>query len=322
MMRSANLSPARLNHFRRLLLAWYSREKRDLPWRRTRDPYRIWISEIMLQQTRVAAVLGRYEEFLTRFPTIDSLATATEPSVLAAWSGLGYYRRARNLHAAAKKIVQHHGGTLPRTSASWRKLPGVGRYTAAAIASIAFAEPVAVLDGNVKRVLHRLLGNVHTQADSWSAAQRLLDPSRPGDFNQAMMELGATVCLPQHPQCSHCPIRRFCRTQGPGSLLRAKPRQRKRAVTYCLQTRADSIRMVRRPAHANLMPGMWELPQVVSPRSREVLFSVSHSITTSRLTVTVVSGRAQGRWVRVSRMETLPLTGLARKILRVARIMQ
>src|ERR1700737_4857785 len=180
----------RLAQLRRPLLAWYDRNRRDLPWRKTRDPYHIWISEIMLQQTRVAAVLPRYEKFLRRFPTVRKLASARVTSVLTEWSGLGYYRRARNLHAAAKEIVREQAGVLPQTADTWRKLPGIGRYTSAAIASIAFGEPVAVLDGNVARVLRRLLGS-NSERESWNAAQQILDRKRPGDFNQAIMELGA-----------------------------------------------------------------------------------------------------------------------------------
>lgn len=321
MIRAPNLSPARLDAFRSSLLAWYSQNKRDLPWRRTRNPYRIWISEIMLQQTRVAAVVNHYEEFLRRFPTVDRLAAANEPSVLAAWSGLGYYRRARNLLAAAKEIVRQNGGNLPRTSTLWRELPGIGRYTAAAIASIAFAEPVAVLDGNVERVLHRIYGKLQAKAESWTAAQRLLDPERPSDFNQAMMELGATVCLPHSPQCSLCPVRRFCRTRGQGRRRSKKQAQQTRAATYCLETRGNSIRLVQRSPRMCLMPGMWELPPGRRRKSHQALFSLSHSITTSRFSVSVVSGAGRGRWTPISRLTALPLTGLARKILRTARIM-
>src|SRR6202451_77773 len=198
--------------FRRQLLAWYDRQARNLPWRETRDPYRVWLSEIMLQQTRVAAVIEHYREFLRRFPQVENRAKAREPSVLAAWSGLGYYRRARMLHAAAKQIVRE--GKFPQTSTALRDLPGIGRYTAAAIASIAFAEPVAVVDGNVERVLQRLTGSHLATPQIWQHAQQLLDPSRPGDFNQAMMELGATVCVPGEPRCLLCPVRKHCVTRG------------------------------------------------------------------------------------------------------------
>src|SRR5271166_6598830 len=192
-------TPARghnLTAFQSTLLCWYDEHRRDLPWRGTRDPYRIWLSEIMLQQTRVAAVIGHYRTFLERFPNVQALASASEDAVLAVWSGLGYYRRARMLHQAAQQIAEQHGGCFPRNSAALLALPGIGRYTAAAIASIAFAEPVAVVDGNVKRVLERFTGVDLTPPEIWQQAQALLANSRPGDFNQAMMELGATVCVP------------------------------------------------------------------------------------------------------------------------------
>src|SRR6202451_3934202 len=200
--------------FRRQLLGWYDLHARDLPWRASRDPYRVWLSEIMLQQTRVAAVIAHYREFLRRFPTVQKLAAAREASVLAAWSGLGYYRRARMLHAAAQGIVRERAGKFPAMADELLELPGVGRYTAAAIASIAFGEPVAVVDGNVERVLQRLSGSHLATPQIWQHAQQLLDPSRPGDFNQAMMELGATVCVPGEPRCLLCPVRKHCVTRG------------------------------------------------------------------------------------------------------------
>jgi A/G-specific adenine glycosylase len=192
--------------FRRRLLAWYDAHRRELPWRVSRDPYRVWLSEIMLQQTRVAAVIEYYQEFLRRFPTIKKLAAAREASVLAAWSGLGYYRRARTMHAAARVIVYERGGSFPANAEELRMLPGVGRYTAAAIASIAFDKPVAVVDGNVERVLQRISGKRFAGEELWTAAHHLLDARRPGDFNQAMMELGATVCTPRMPTCLMCPV--------------------------------------------------------------------------------------------------------------------
>jgi A/G-specific adenine glycosylase len=323
---AAKLSSDRLADFRRSLLSWYSQNKRDLPWRKTSDPYRIWISEIMLQQTRVAAVIEHYAEFLKRFPSLERLAAVRESSVLAAWSGLGYYRRARNLHAAAKRIVEQQDGVFPQESESWRALPGIGRYTASAIASIAFGKPAAVLDGNVERVLHRLLGQKGTNRNLWIVAQDLLDRDHPGDFNQAMMELGATVCSPQQPQCSLCPIRKFCRTQGRGSARLCPIPQQQREIAYRLERRANFIRLVFRPKRARLMPKMWELPEAVSKKaSDKLLFSLSHSITVTNFKVRVISRKTRcpnGRWVRTSRLRGLPLTGLARKILRTAKLIQ
>lgn len=217
------LPPARqLPALRRRLLAWFHSHKRSLPWRASRDPYRIWISEIMLQQTRVAAVLPYYQRFLARFPTVRALARAPESSVLEAWAGLGYYSRARNLHRAAKEIVRLHSGKFPRAHVAALALPGVGRYTAAAVLSIAYGASLAVLDGNVARVLARL-GAVRgdlRQPARWrlleAAAQRLLASRSPADWNQAMMELGATVCTPRAPSCPECPVARFCRARALG----------------------------------------------------------------------------------------------------------
>lgn len=322
-MAPAQMKAARLSPFRNSLLAWYDANRRDLPWRRTRDPYRIWVSEIMLQQTRVAAVLLHYAKFLQKFPTVDKLARASESAVLAQWSGLGYYRRARNLHGAARVIVDERGGSFPMSSEEWRTLPGIGRYTSAAIASIAFSEPVAVVDGNVERVLRRLLGGKGGELDSWKAAGVYLDPERPGDFNQAMMELGATVCLPADPICTKCPVRKFCRTQGRGERTAAKLRQHKREITYALARRTDEIQLVHRDKHEQLMPGMWELPQIDSADDRKHLFSLKHSITVTDFTVHVIAASNEtGKWVRISRLQTLPLTGLTRKILRKAEIIQ
>jgi A/G-specific adenine glycosylase len=201
---------------RRALLEWYDRERRDLPWRRTRDPYAIWVSEVMLQQTQVSRVLEYWPRFLERFPSVRSLAEAPLDDVLAIWSGLGYYRRARLFHAAAQMVVSEFGGRIPTTSSHLRRLPGMGAYTSAAVASIAFGEAVAVIDANVVRVLSRLhaiegapsRGPARTRVRDEAAA--LLDESRPGDHNQAAMELGALVCAPSTPRCGACPVRRFC----------------------------------------------------------------------------------------------------------------
>jgi A/G-specific adenine glycosylase len=317
-----------VRRLRRAMLSWYEQNRRDLPWRRTRDPYRILVSEIMLQQTRVAVVIDRYEKFLRRFPSVLDLARAKESSVLAEWSGLGYYRRARNLHATAKLIVREGKGEFPRSSEDLQTLPGIGRYTAAAVASIAFGEAVAVVDGNVERVLGRLLGRATTgqkmtNEKLWSAAQGLLDQQRPGDFNQAMMELGATVCLPDKPSCGVCPIQKFCRTQGRGQSSTSKPRQFKRELSYALSRRGRSVLLVQRPDDCTLMPGMWELPEAISHHADELLFTVKHSITVTNFKVNVAKFQVPpgtGRWIKISRLNTIPLTGLARKILSRAEV--
>ena len=317
--------PAAGRRFQQCLLGWYDWHKRDLPWRKDRDPYRVWLSEIMLQQTRVAAVVDHYQNFLRRFPSIERLAVARESSVLAAWSGLGYYRRARMLHAAAKKIVKEYGGKFPVSANDLRTLPGIGRYTAAAIASIAFDEPVAVVDGNVERVLQRVRGRILGGEVLWSAAGELLDRHRPGDFNQALMELGATICLPRQPQCLLCPVSDLCATRGELMRPGKGTRQTKREIGYTLACRDGAIFMVKRPKTATLMPSMWELPEMADTNGASAIsFTLRHAITVIDYVVRVVRSPApkgvNGRWVRKDRVTTLPLTGLARKILRTAKL--
>ena len=310
--------------FRADLLKWYRANRRDLPWRRTQDPYKVWLSEIMLQQTRVAAVLEHYARFLKRFPTVQKLAAAKESSVLALWSGLGYYRRARNLHAAAKVVAREYSGQVPATAAQLRSLPGIGRYTAAAVASIAFGEPVAVVDGNVERVISRLLGKSVSGERLWAIAGEILCPDNPGDFNQAMMELGAMVCIPAEPDCSACPVHAYCRTRGRHTPSRKPQRQFKREIACALQRDGNSTLLVRRAKNERLMPSMWELPQVKLRRGEEQLFSVRHSITVTDFTVRVITrpDALSGTWIKDSRLTTLALTGLTKKILSRAGIIE
>jgi A/G-specific adenine glycosylase len=228
------ITGAPLSRFRKNLLVWFAHSQRDLPWRRTRDPYRIWLSEIMLQQTRVAAAIPYYERFLERFPNVESLATAPEEEVLRLWSGLGYYSRARNLQKAAQQIVAKHKGVFPTEPAEALALPGIGAYTAAAILSIAYQKKLAVLDGNVARVISRLAairGDLRANG-TWrklqNASDQLLEVHSPGDWNQAMMELGATLCTPRSPQCLLCPVSEFCeaRKQGLTGVLPEKRAKR------------------------------------------------------------------------------------------------
>jgi A/G-specific adenine glycosylase len=338
--------------FQLRLLSWYDQNARALPWRESHDPYRVWVSEIMLQQTRVAAVIAHYHEFLHRFPTVEKLAAAREASVLAAWSGLGYYRRARMLHAAAKVVARELAGNFPSTAEGWRALPGIGRYTSAAIASIAFGESVAVVDGNVERVLQRVLGKGLAGEELWEAAEGLLERGRPGDFNQAMMELGATVCTPRAPECLTCPVVELCATRGELAGSKKTVRQKKREIHYALDCRDDAVFLVQRPRDASLMAGMWELPEIEAvvtlarekqvPPARfatlrndktrgnggvkgsrpELLLTLKHSITVTDYTVRVwrcpAQDRAAGEWVAVRRLGKVAMTGLARKILRRA----
>jgi A/G-specific adenine glycosylase len=311
--------------FQRSLLFWYDRHRRDLPWRANRDPYRVWLSEIMLQQTRVAAVIAHYHEFLRRFPTVKKLARARESSVLAAWSGLGYYRRARMMHAAAKVIVREYAGIFPATSADLLALPGIGRYTAAAIASIAFDQPAAVVDGNVERVLQRGTGKRLEGEELWTAANHLLDAKRPGDFNQAMMELGATVCTPRAPGCLTCPVIEMCATRGELAAMSKSVPQKKREIHYALHCHDGEVLLVQRAQDATLMPGMWELPEHASGNNgNQPHLTLRHSITVTDYTVRVwraaALSDAVGKWIPVARLKQVALTGLARKILLAADI--
>jgi A/G-specific adenine glycosylase len=260
-----------------LLLSWYRRHRRDFPWRETRDPYRIWVSEVMLQQTQTATALPFYQRFLERFPTIHSLARAREPEVLALWSGLGYYRRARHLLEAARLVVREHAGRVPDDPERFGRLPGVGRYTTGAVLSIAFDRPLPVLDGNVARVLSRVFAVRAAVRDPrgartlWSLAAALVPARQPGRWNQALMELGATVCMPRAPRCGVCPLKRHCRAFALGRVedfpapapRRATERVR-RAVA--LVTRRDRLLVVKRTG--DLMNGLWE-PPGVDLRARE-----------------------------------------------------
>jgi len=266
----ASLTPARARRIREHLLSWYDVHRRDLPWRRTRDAYAIWISETMLQQTRVETVIPYYERFLARFPDVESLADADQEEVYAHWAGLGYYSRARNLHTAAKTLVDDFGGTLPDDAAALRSLAGIGRYTAGAVASIAFDRPEAIVDGNVKRVLARRLGIRDDLADRrvedrlWAEAAMLACGQRPGDLNQALMELGATVCTPRSPDCPACPLRHACDARRAGD-AEALPRKASRVRVRSLRAvavwleRQGRVLAVKREA-GGLLGGLWELP--------------------------------------------------------------
>ena len=278
----------------------------------------------MLQQTRVAAVIEHYRKFLRRFPTPRKLAQAREASVLAAWSGLGYYRRARMLHAAAKVIVRERGGKFPASEEELRTLPGIGRYTAAAIASIAFDEPVAVVDGNVERVLQRVAGKRLAGEELWTAANHLLDTKRAGDFNQAMMELGAVVCTPRAPECLTCPVVDMCATRGELAAAETPAPQKKREIHYALDVVDGKVLLVRRAQSASLMPGMWELPELAGKNGVLPAFTLRHSITVTNYTVRVwreAQSDIEGRWIPLKRLRRVALTGLARKILRKAAIL-
>lgn len=377
--------------FRKQLHRWYRLHARRLPWRGVDDPYATWLSEIMLQQTRVATVIDRYREFLLRFPTIKALAEADEAQVLALWSGLGYYRRARMLHRGAQFVQNELAGKLPHTSAELRTLPGVGEYTAAAIASQSFGESIAVVDGNVERVLLRILGRPEDRTSKGRselmrvaqslvprAARKGSSSNPPGDHNQAMMELGATICLPRGPLCLQCPVVEFCKTRGEHK-TDVREKQQSRMVAHLLALRkrgtVTEVLLERRPAEASLMPGMLELPPLPldAVLDREPVLRLRHAITNTNYYVQIYAAgapdaelpdaaaspskktksleeaasveeelfegsvamaphetslldeipaaKADLTWASTTRLNQLPLTGLARKTLQRLRVM-
>jgi A/G-specific adenine glycosylase len=345
--------PFSAEDFRNHLSVWYREHARDLPWRGVDDPYATWLSEIMLQQTRVATVIERYKEFLLRFPTIPALAAADEADVLALWSGLGYYRRARMLHRGAQFVVRELAGILPHTAAQLHRLPGVGDYTSAAIASIAFGESIAVLDGNVERVLLRILGlpenkSAAARTHLTDAAQQLVplaaEPGSgtnpPGDHNQAMMELGATICLPKSPLCLHCPVFDLCKTRGE-HITAPRAQLQSRTVAHLLALRKRGIMtqvlLERRAKEASLMPGMLELPPLPldAVEDREPALRLRHAITNTNYDVRIFTettlrhtllgkvpaAAADLTWTPTSQLVQLPLTGLARKVLQRLNVM-
>lgn len=317
-----------------MLEEWYEREQRPLPWRATRDPYHILVSEVMLQQTRAQAVIPYYHRFLERFPDAGALAQAREADVLAAWSGLGYYSRARNLQRAARAIVA--AGRFPSDYERIRELPGAGPYTAAAVASIAFGEPRAVLDGNVLRVISRLRGDgadvrsPKTRGRFQEIADRWLDRGNPGQFNQAIMELGATVCQPRAPRCPVCPVARFCEARRTGRQRELPVKGNERAsqrisLQVAIVRKSGSVLLRQRPATASLMAGFWELPapqDLPGWRSAEDLGSFRHTITRHHYTITVMTGKISGaprgfQWRRARQLAQIPLTTVSRKALRL-----
>jgi A/G-specific adenine glycosylase len=322
--------------FRRALLAWYGRVKRDLPWRSVSpDFYRVWVSEIMLQQTRVEAVIPYYERFLARFPDVGSLAAASEQEVLTAWSGLGYYSRARNLHLGAKQAVSG----LPVNYDELLNLSGIGPYTAAAIASIAIGEARAAVDGNVIRVISRLTNDSSevsspvTKRRFTDEAQQLLDPRRPGDFNQAMMELGATVCVPRSPRCEECPVARFCAARAAGT-ERELPVKLKKASARDIALdlalfagragNTGKIFLVQRNSAERRLADFWELPaKSLFPKwNAHPKGQIVHQIVNDRFRITVWHGTAprrlpSGKWFTSFELAGIPLTTISRKALAI-----
>jgi A/G-specific adenine glycosylase len=336
----------------RTLLKWFDAERRELPWRGASDPYRIWVSEVMLQQTTVKTVVPYYEAFLARFPDVAALAAAAEEEVLAAWSGLGYYHRARNLHRGARYLLERHQGRFPRTLEAALAIPGVGLYTASAILSIARGVPLPVVDGNVRRVLSRLrcLRGPAWRGDAayYNLAEELLDRSAPGDWNQALMELGATVCKPRQPACPACPLRQACRARAQGvqeELPESRPRRAPVAVTVAAAVveRQGRLLLVRRE-EGRLMGRFWEIPQTslesrgrpdlvgelrerygLEVRPGALLTRARHAITYRRIRLEAYRAALRRqppadpdrfRWAAPDEIADLPISSLTRKVVR------
>lgn len=298
------------------LLRWYDESKRDLPWRKNADPYRVWVSEIMLQQTTVAAVTPKYEAFLRRFPTLRALAAASEDAVLKQWAGLGYYSRARNLRRAAQSVVSDHGGEFPSSFDAVLNLPGIGRYTAGAILSIAFSKPFPLVDGNVIRVFSRLFGMKGRAKDPafvkkmWPIAERMVPATRPGDWNQALMELGATVCTPESPSCGACPVAKHCvafKKNLQDKLPLPEARREPVPVKWtCLWIEKDGkVLLWRRSEKERLLKNLWGLPEQgrVAAAVGKTRAKTAHSITHHALSVELREAElasappAEAKWV-------------------------
>jgi A/G-specific adenine glycosylase len=269
---TGRLGPDRIEAVRAGVLAFFDSHRRDMPWRNATDPYRVWVSEVMLQQTRVETVLPYYERWTRRFPTLEHLADANIDDVLVEWQGLGYYSRARNLHRAAREVRERMGGRIPEERGELLNLPGIGRYTAGAIASIAFGRRVPAVDGNARRVMHRLLdeGDIAESVLEAEAA-RLVPSERPGDFNQGLMELGATVCTPRSPSCGFCPISGACAARRNGTqAIRPAPKKSAAVPEFDVGTAVirdrERLLLVRRP-DTGLLAGMWQFPGAVVRRS-------------------------------------------------------
>lgn len=332
----------------RKLLKWYASSARDLPWRRTKDPYAIWVSEIMLQQTQVQTVVAYYRKWLEKFPTVQDLARADLQDVLSVWAGLGYYRRARMIHQAAKEITEKYSGSLPGTAEALMKLPGIGRYTAGAIASIAFGRRSPVLDGNVIRILTRIyaikedVSERTTLKRLWTLAEDLLPKKNPGDLNQALMELGATVCFPRNPDCGQCPAAFACAAKAEGRQPEypvKKNRERYEKVeTFAVVRHADGKMLLRRQPEYGRWGGLWMFPFWpskeallqscgLSEAELEPLGSVEHGFTKYRVTLrafewensetSVKPSAAEGsedRWIKFEDLADFAMPAPHRKI--------
>jgi len=316
---------------RRRLTRWYARAKRDLPWRRTRDPYAVWVSEVMLQQTQVERVKDFFARFMRRFPAVGDLAAAGEAEVLKHWEGLGYYRRARQLHAAARAVIAEHGGEFPRSVDRMRSLPGIGRYTAGAIASIAFDHPAPIVEANSRRVLARLAGHdqpVGGTGDEpiWELAAAVVPRRGAGVFNQALMDLGAMVCTPTRPLCERCPLKGDCAAVAQGRVAEipamAAPRATKEIRETAVVTRCGDRVLVIRRGPGEWWEGLWDFPREPRGAAGRRIGRVAYGVTHHRIDCTVVERRVPlagpapsgGRWVSISALAGLAMTSPGRRI--------
>lgn len=318
-------SASNLNKFQRAVRGWYARNGRDLPWRKTRDPYAIMVSEFMLQQTVVAAVIPYYQRWLKRFPTVKALAKASEEEVLRAWEGLGYYSRARNLRHAAKQIMERFGGKFPRHAPDLLSLSGVGRYTAAAIMTFAFEEPVGILEANTTRLLARLF-NVTAPVDAslgreqlWKHADRIVPKQNAGQFNSALMDLGALVCGPHRPRCTVCPVQSFCRAKDPASLPRKKPRPAMKNLTerHSFALRRGKVLL---QSCDHRWRGMWMLPALETLPQSRAAYSSTFSFTHHRIRLEAfrdsrVRRSRQRTWFDLDKLDRLPMPNPHRRAL-------
>ena len=307
-------------------MGWYRKNGRDLPWRRTRDPYAILVSEIMLQQTQVATVLPYYSEWLRRFPDFATLAAAPEADVLHAWQGLGYYARARNLHATAKAIVSRYAGRFPADVAAMRELPGLGRYSANAIATFALAQPVPIVEANIARLLARLL-NLQLPIDTaagaaavWTLAAELVPKSQPDVFNSALMDLGALICIPRQPKCELCPVRAFCAATDPASLPRKRPRTALKLLTenHAFAFRRGRILLEQSQTRWR---DMWILPRLPEQNgTAQPVYRAEFPFTHHRITLAVFAAPARAglrhRWFELQQLDDIPVPSPHRRALR------
>src|SRR6266513_263045 len=326
-----NLCPPvafRTNHFRRALVNWYRRNGRELPWRETSDPYAILVSECMLQQTQVASVIPYYNEWLRRFPDFGTLARASESQVLRAWQGLGYYTRARNLHAAAKIVQDRYDGILPRTIATMQKLPGIGRYTANAVTTFAFDESVPIVEANTARVLARIF-DLRERIDQmpgreflWQRALSLVPKSSAHIYNSALTDLGALICLPRQPKCGICPVKKFCRAKNPESL---PIKQARLPTRQLIETHAFIIKQKRillQQAH-HRWRGMWILPSLQRrPANQRPVYKSIFPFTNHRIALNIYARRSCkidkhfNRWIKIESLDSIPIPSPHRRAVR------